>query len=320
MKALIFDKELLLKDNYPKPSPAADEALVKVQLAGICNTDKEIMLGYTPFEGVLGHEFVGVVEDCSNRELVGKRVVGDINIGCGECEFCLKGMPNHCSNRKTLGIHTKDGAFAEYLTIPMKNLHIVPDDVSNENAVFAEPLAAAFNILDNVEIKPTDKVAIIGDGKLGLLISHAISTSTKNLFLIGKHAQKMALVQDILNPVLLSDAKDLSNSFDLVIECTGNDSALVMATDIVKPKGVIVLKSTFAGSVNIDLSLWVQKEIRLVGSRCGRYAPALDYLSDNRIDLTKLIDKTYLIEDWEEAFKAAFRKGALKVLLELNQK
>jgi len=320
MKALIFDKVLALKSDYPKPKPTSEEALVKVLLAGICNTDKEILQGYVSFTGVLGHEFVGVVEECANEGLIGKRVVGDINIGCGDCEFCHKGLPNHCLNRETLGIHTKDGVFAEYLTLPIKNLYILPENVSNETAVFSEPLAAAFNILENIEIKPEHKVAIIGDGKLGLLITHAISTRTKNLFLIGKHPEKMTLVEDIINPIMLSDAKDLNNSFDFVIECTGNVSGLDMAAKIVKPKGTIVLKSTYFGAVELNPSLWVQKEIRIVGSRCGQYEQPLNYLHENKIDLTKLIENTYFIEDWEEAFKAAFKKGALKVLLDFNEK
>jgi len=320
MKALVFDEVLTLKSDFPRPKPASEEALVKVLLAGICNTDKEIMNGYVPFKGVLGHEFVGVVEECVEKDYMGKRVVGDINIGCGDCEFCHKGLPNHCLKRETLGIHIKDGVFAEYLTIPIKNLHIVPESVSSETAVFSEPLAAAFNILENNVILPESKVAIIGDGKLGLLISHAISTRTPNLFLIGKHPEKMALVEDIVNPILLSDVKDLNDRFDFVIECTGNESGFEMAVNIVKSKGIVVLKSTYSGTVEINPSLWVQKEIRIIGSRCGHYEQPLSYLHDNRIDLTKFIEKRYFIEDWEEAFKAAFKKGALKVLLDFNQK
>jgi len=320
MKALIFDKVLALKSDYPKPIPAFDEALVKVLLAGICNTDKEILHGYVPFTGVLGHEFVGIVEDCTKQELIGKRVVGDINIGCGDCDFCHRGLPNHCLNRETLGIHTKDGVFAQYLTIPIKNLHIVPENVSDATAVFSEPLAAAFNILQNTDIKPEHRVAIIGDGKLGLLISHALSTATKNLFLIGKHPEKLALVEDIVNPIMLEEAKDLFDNFDFVIECTGNVSGLDLAGKIVKSKGTIVLKSTYSGAVELNPSIWVQKEIRIIGSRCGQYEEPLNYLSDNRIDLTKLVEETYFIEDWEEAFKTAFKKGALKVLLDFNQK
>lgn len=320
MKALIFDKVLALKSDYPKPTPTSAEALVRVLLAGICNTDKEILQGYTPFKGVLGHEFVGVVEECTDKNLLGKRVVGDINIGCGECEFCQKGLPNHCLNRETLGIHTKDGVFAEYLTIPTKNLFTVPDNVSNVTASFSEPLAAAFNILENNKIKPEDKVAVIGDGKLGLLISHAISTKTKNLFLIGKHPEKMALVEDIAKPTLLSEALELSNNYDFVIECTGNVSGLDLAGKIVKSKGTIVLKSTYSGTVELNPSIWVQKEIKIIGSRCGHYEQPLNYLQNNRIDLTKLVEKTYFIENWEEAFKTAFKKGALKVLLDFNQK
>ncbi len=319
MKALYFDKKLELRKDYPIPVPAKNEALIKVTLAGICNTDKEIMNGYVPFTGILGHEFVGIVTECSQLEFIGKRAVGEINIGCGVCSLCKRGMQNHCPQRKTLGINGKDGVFSEYVTLPIENLLIVPDEISDEEAVFTEPLAAAFNILQNVEISKQDRVAIIGDGKLGQLIVRAVSTTLCDLTLIGKQEKKLELAQDFCKTMILNESDDLENSFDIVIECTGNDAALLFAGNIVRPKGTIVLKSTYAGQIKFNPSLWVRKEIRLIGSRCGHFAPALQFMRESRIDLTKLIDKTFLIDDWEIAFITAFSKGALKVLLKLTK-
>ncbi len=319
MKALYFDKKLELRKDYPIPVPAKNEALIKVILAGLCNTDKEIMNGYVPFTGVLGHEFVGIVTQCSQSEFIGKRVVGEINIGCGVCSLCKKGMQNHCPQRKTLGIHGKDGVFGEYVTLPIENLHIVPDEVSDEEAVFTEPLAAALNILQNVEISKQDKVAVIGDGKLGQLIARVISTTSCDLTMIGKHESKLELAQDFCKTMTLNESADLDNSFDVVIECSGNESALHYATLLVRAKGTIVLKSTYAGNIKINPSLWVIKEIRMTGSRCGPFAPAIKLMQENKMNLTKLINEIFLIEDWENAFKAAFSKGALKVLLKLTK-
>ena len=319
MKALYFDKKLELRKDYPIPVPAENEALIKVTFAGICNTDNEIMNGYVPFIGVLGHEFVGIVTECSQLEFIGKRVVGEINIGCGVCSLCKSGLQNHCPRRKALGIRGKDGVFSEYVTLPIENLLIVPDEISDEDAVFAEPLAAAFNILQNVEISKQDKVVIIGDGKLGQLIARAVSTTSCNLTMIGKHESKLELAQDFCRTMILNESVDLDNSFDIVIECTGYESALHYASLLVCAKGTIVLKSTYAGDIKINPSLWVRKEIRMIGSRCGPFAPALKFMQKNKLDLTKLIDKTFFIEDWKNAFKTAFSKGTLKVLLKLTK-
>ena len=315
MKALYFDKKLEFRKEYPIPVPTENEALIRVILSGICNTDKEIMKGYVPFTGILGHEFVGIVTECSQSELIGKRVVGEINIGCGVCSLCKNEMQIHCPQRKALGIHGKDGVFAEYVTLPIENLLIVPDEIGDEEAVFAEPLAAAFNILQNVEISKQDKVVIIGDGKLGQLIARAVSTTSCDLTMIGKHEKKLELAQQFCKTMILNESAKLENSFDVVIECTGNESALHYAGLIVRAKGTIVMKSTYSCDIKIDPSFWVRKEIRLIGSRCGHFAPALQFMQGNKIDLTKLIDKIYFIDEWKNAFEAAFLKGALKVLL-----
>ena len=293
MKALYFDKKLELRKDYPIPVPAKNEALIKVTLAGICNTDKEIMNGYVPFTGILGHEFVGIVTECSQSEFIRKRVVGEINIGCGVCPLCKKGMQNHCPQRKALGIHGKDGVFAEYVTLPIENLLIVPDEISDEETVFTEPLAAAFNILQNVKISKQDKVVIIGDGKLGQLIARAVSTISCDLTMIGKHEKKLELAQNFCKTMILNESIDLNNSFDVVIECTGNESTLYYASLIVRAKGTIILKSTYAKDIKINPSLWVRKEIRLIGSRCGSFSPALQFMQKNKIDLTKLIVKPF---------------------------
>lgn len=314
MQGLVFDEQGLHYTNeYPQPKLQAGEALIRVTYAGICNTDLEIMRGYKGFHGILGHEFVGVVEACQEEHYIGKRVVGDINIGCGQCALCVAGQPHHCVNRKVLGIAGKDGAFASYITLPVKNLSIVPEKLSDITAVFAEPLAAALEILEQCHIKPTDKVAVIGDGKLGQLIVQVLTLTGCSLTVIGKHPDKLALLQEKARIVVYNPA-EAARIFDLVVECTGNETGLQYAGQIVKPRGKVILKSTFssqAGAIGAD---WVVNEISLTGSRCGPIAGALRLLERSLVAVEPLIGGIYKLSEWEQAFAD---NSGLKILFKL---
>lgn len=318
MKALRFtDGNLNLADV---PMPASDsEALVRVTLSGICNTDIEIVRGYAGFEGTIGHEFVGVVENAPDApELVGKRVVGEINAGCGGCEKCLAGDPRHCAERSVLGIVDRDGAHAEYLTLPSRNLLAVPDAVSDEEAVFAEPLAAAFGIMEQVDILPDTKVAVIGDGKLGLLCAMSLKLRSNDVTLIGKHPEKLALVDGLGLECQMADEMRASkmSSFDVVVEASGSESGFATALDLVRPRGRIVLKSTFYGTPTWAAARVVVDEITIVGSRCGRFAPALALLADGKIPVKRLVTETWPLSDGVGAMARAAEPGVMKILLD----
>lgn len=316
MKALRFTESTLKVADVPKPD-AGSEALVRVVRSGICNTDLEIVRGYAGFEGTIGHEFVGIVEQANARpDLVGKRVVGEINAGCGLCDLCRKGDPRHCPERTVLGIHGRDGAHAEFLTLPAGNLLEVPDNVSDEQAVFAEPLAAAYGITEQVELAPGTKVAVIGDGKLGILCALSLSLLSNNVVLVGKHEEKLTVASKRgVASVLLEDAAKLGRDRDIVVEASGSESGFQTALDLVRPRGKIVLKSTFHGSPTWEASRVVVDEITIVGSRCGRMAPALKLLETGNLRVEDLISEQFDLADGLEAMKTAGRKGVLKVLL-----
>jgi len=317
MKVLFFDKELKLIDNYPVPKPEPNEALIKVKLAGICNTDLEIIKGYMNFKGVLGHEFVGKVEKCSHKDMVGKRVVGEINCSCGRCEYCQQGLKNHCKNRSVLGIYNRDGAFGEYLTLPIANLHVLPEEISDEEAVFIEPLAAACRILEQIQFKHTDEVIVLGDGKLGLLVAQVINMMECNLKVVGKHEPKLAILKKIgIETLLIEEANNLKS--DIVIDCTGSATGFKMATQMVKPTGKIVLKSTIAGTQNINFSPLVVDEITIIGSRCGPFTSAIKLLKAKQVEIKPLISAIYTLNEGLIAFKKAATKGVLKVLLKIG--
>jgi threonine dehydrogenase-like Zn-dependent dehydrogenase len=311
MNALRIDAEGLHLADVPIPA-APDEVLVKVLLSGICNTDLEIVKGYAGFQGTIGHEFVGVAQ---NGELAGRRVVGEINAGCGTCVECLAGDGRHCATRSVLGIVGRDGAHAEYVSLPLGNLIEVPDGVSDEMAVFAEPLAAANGILELVEVTGDTRVAVIGDGKLGLLCAMTLRLHVDELTLIGKHPKKISIAEAVGVRGVLLESIDSSERFDLVIEASGSDGGFSKALDIVKPRGTIVLKSTFSGTPSWNASKVVINEISVVGSRCGRFGPALDLLSQQKIDPTPLISATLPLSDGVNAMRHAAEKGILKVLL-----
>ena len=302
IKGLFFDGKLQYRDDLPEPVPSPGEALVRVLLSAVCNTDLELIKGYKGFRGIPGHEFVGVVEESANPELTGLRVVGDINLGCRECSFCKKGVPNLCAHRRVLGIQDKNGAFAEYITLPAENLFPVPKEVSNEEAVLAEPLAAALEVTGRVHILPSDCVAVIGDGKLGYLVTQVLALTGCNLTVIGKHASNLERLQDYANTVFLENIDAGSETFDAVVECTGNQQGLKLAGELVKPRGTVVLKSTYAGEANITPSLWVVKEVSLVGSRCGPLESALRLMEKGYVQLLPLLGKRYSLAEYENAF------------------
>ncbi len=317
MKALRFAQNTLSVDEIPIPE-RSDEALVRVVRSGICNTDLEIIRGYSGFEGTIGHEFVGVVERSDDvPHLIGRRVVGEINAGCGECVLCTSGDPRHCPARTVLGIAGRDGAHADFLQLPSRNLLEVPHSVTDEQAVFAEPLAAAYGITEQVSIKTESKVVIVGDGKLGLLCAMSLALHSQNVTIVGKHRTKIAIAErsgvigvllDEVNPSMLNQA-------DIVVEASGSESGFAAAIDLVRPRGKIVLKSTFHGSPVWAASRVVVDEINIIGSRCGRMQPALGLLETGAINVDDLIDDEYRLAEGVDAMTRAAGNGALKILL-----
>lgn len=318
MKAVVFDNGLKLDNNYPMPEPKQGEALIKVNTIGICNTDYEITKGYMGYKGVLGHEFTGVVEKAANKELIGKRVVGEINCGCGQCEWCAQGLERHCFNRSTLGIWQREGCFAEYVALPEKNLLEIPQNVSNEEAVFVEPLAAALEILEQIHIPPYKKVIVLGDGKLGLIIALALNASGLDITLVGKHEEKLAIaaVQGVKTK-LLNDLK-IEKAYDFVVEATGSITGFETSLALTKPRGTLILKSTIAASKEFNLAPIVIDEITVLGSRCGQFAPALRMLESKRIDVKPLISDIYPIDKSIEAFERNKEKSSVKVLVKVD--
>lgn len=317
MKALRVENEKLGLIDIPVPNHS-DEALVRVLKSGICNTDIEIAKGYAGFNGTIGHEFVGVVEASRGRpDLVGKRVVGEINVGCGNCLLCAAGDPRHCANRTVLGIKGRDGAHAEYLRLPERNLIELPPEVSDDAAVFAEPLAAAFGITEQVPVERDTKIAVIGDGKLGLLCAMALALSSDHVKIIGKHRAKLAIAERSgVEGVLLTNLSPRMNRyFDMVVEASGSESGFATALDLVRPRGKIVLKSTFHGMPKWEAWRVVVDEVTIVGSRCGRMAPAIELLRRGKIRTEGLISEEYRLSQGLKAMDRASEPGILKVLL-----
>jgi threonine dehydrogenase-like Zn-dependent dehydrogenase len=318
MKALRVEKKKLAVREIERPERGA-EALVRVLLSGICNTDLEIARGYAGFKGTLGHEFVGVVEESPDDTLLGQRVVGEINAGCGECELCRAGDPRHCRSRTVLGIVGRDGSHAEFLRLPLTNLWPVPNRVVDEHAVFAEPLAAACGIMERVAINPSHRVAIIGDGKLGLLCAQAIALTGASTLLIGKHVEKLRIAERRgIETATPKTAAKRKREFDVVVEASGSPSGFVGALELLRPRGTLVLKSTFQGPGKIDeidQARLVVDEITILGSRCGRFQPALDLLKKAAIDIDSLISEEYPLARGVHAMERAGRKGVLKVFL-----
>ena len=319
MRALVLDEELHFVEDYPTPSAVHGEALIRVRMAGICNTDMELVRGYLQFRGVLGHEFVGVVERAPGAEAwEGQRVVGDINAACGVCATCRAGRYTHCPHRTTLGINGRDGALAEYLTLPVANLYAVPEELADEVAVFTEPLAAACEILEQVHVHPSDRVIVLGDGKLGLLCAQVLALTGCDLTAIGRHTEKLDILAGMGITTLCVERGATVAGLplaDVVVEATGHPDGYVTARALVRPRGTLVLKSTYHGTVEAGLTMAVVNEITLVGSRCGPIASALRLLARDAVNVTQLIEARYPFDAMLTAFAHAGRRGALKVLV-----
>ncbi len=320
MKALVYNKELKLDNNYPIPDVKENEVLIKTLMVGICNTDYEITKGYMGYQGVLGHEFVGIVEKTGSnvdKNLINKRVVGEINLACNNCEWCHKGLGRHCPNRSTLGIFKKDGCFSEYFTLPKENVIEISDNIDNETATFTEPLAAAYEILEQLHIRPDSKVALVGDGKLGLCISLVFSALNIDFIHIGKHEEKLNISKSNgVKTMLLSELKDChKKSFDFVIEATGSTGGFELSSSLVKPRGTLVLKSTITAKEGLNLASIVVDEITVVGSRCGQFRPILRLLEQGKINVKPLISGIYSVDDFEKAFEENSKKDTLKILV-----
>jgi len=322
MKALWLEKEkLVFRSDIPLPLESG-EALLRVRLAGICGTDLELLKGYYPFEGIPGHEFVGevvelpetVASDPRFKGWIGMRVVGEINVGCGRCTICRGGMRKHCPERTVLGILNRNGAFAEYVRLPVENLHPVPDEVSDEAAVFTELLAAALQIQQQVQLRPTDRILLIGAGRLGLLIAQVLRHSGSKLRALARYPEQRRLLSSF-GIQAIEEGEAGRQRWDIVIEATGSSHGFDLALEAIRPQGTLVVKSTYAGALTFDMSRLVVNEVTIVGSRCGPFAPALRLLCAKAVDPVPLIAATYRLEDGPAAFEAAAKPGMLKVLL-----
>lgn len=316
MKAVWLEGgRLRLRQDVPMPSPPPGEVLVRVVAAGICNTDLELVRGYYPYSGVLGHEFVGVVD--GDSPLAGRRVVGEINAVCGDCRACREGRRTHCERRTVLGIVRRDGAFAEYLTLPEENLHPVPDDVPTDVAVFTEPLAAALEVQEQVAVTPGTSVLVVGDGKLGQLVAQSLALTGCELRVVGRHPSKLALlaargIRSVTGSTVASGA------FDIAVECTGDASGFELAQRAVRPRGTLVMKSTYAGRLTLDASAIVVNELTLIGSRCGPFPKALALLAASAVDVASLVQARYPLDQALEAMEHARAPEVLKVVLDVS--
>lgn len=301
--------------QIPVPVRAAGSSLIRLLCGGICNTDLELLRGYYGFQGTPGHEFVGEVVESDDPQLEGKRVVGEINLACGKCEFCAQGLGRHCSARTVLGIIKHPGAFAEYLTLPDVNLRMVPDDLPTERAVFTEPVAAACEILEQVQIAPGDPVAVLGDGKLGLLVAQVLAAAGSRVRLFGRHRDKLRIAEragvetEVVTGILPVQA------FHYVVDATGSAEGLKQATAMTKPRGTLIAKSTVHGSVPIDMAAVIVNEITIVGSRCGVFEPALELLRSGRVHVDEMVSDRFALADAPKAFQRAAEKGVVKVLV-----
>jgi len=316
MKGLwLQDRKMTYRSDLPMPVMEPDEVLIKVLLAGVCSTDLEMLRGYYDFTGIPGHEFVGLVQDDNGHpELLGKRVIGDINISCGECECCENQEPSQCMQRRTLGIFDYNGVFAEFCKLPAKNLTVVPDSVSDVLAVFTEPTAAAMRILDQVQVKPSDRVIVVGAGRLGLLIVQALKNTGCDLKVVVRRAEPAAILSGLGIAAVYAD--EIRGSLaDIVVEVTGSPEGYELSRSLTRARGTLVLKSTFAGDVSVNLSKLVVDEITLVGSRCGNYPAGLRALSSGLVQVGEMVDSVFSLEQGLEAIARAGEPGVLKVLV-----
>ncbi len=313
MRALLIDRELSLRKDYPDPAPVPGESVVRVRMAGICGTDLELARGYMGYRGVPGHEFVGEVIDTANPVLAGRRVVGEINAACGRCERCIAGLGRHCPNRSVLGIAGRDGAFADYLRLPDENLLAAPDSIPDEAAVFVEPVAAIYEIFEQTHLRRDARVAILGDGRLGALAGLVLRAEDYAPTIGGHHRAKLDRLAALGLEVELEN--ELEPGFDVVIDCTGQGAGLNRALELVRPRGKLILKSTAAAGATLNLARAVVDEVTIIGSRCGRFAPALDALASGKLDPRPLVSAVYPLDDAVAAFSAAGHPPNFKVLL-----
>ena len=317
MLALTFTDAVRLRGDYPRPKAGADDVLIAIRMAGVCRTDLEIVKGYMHFSGVMGHEFVGTVVE-GPPAWRDKRVVGEINCVCSQCELCRSGLSNHCSSRTVIGIDGRDGAFAEFMALPAANLHEVPQSVRDEEAVFVEPLAAAFQIVRQVQFTPRQNVIILGDGRLGQLVARVMKLRVDRPVLVGKHPTKLeAAEKQGIQAVSVEDFTPAGQA-EVVIDATGTVSGLQMAIKTVQPRGTIVLKSTFAADAGLDLAPLVINEVTVVGSRCGPFGDALGALSRREVDVSALISKRFPLREGLAALDAAKAPGNIKVLIDVG--
>ena len=315
MRAIVLDDQVTVVTGRATPIPAAGEVLVRVTRAGVCETDLQLIKGYMGFRGVLGHEFVGVAE---SGPFAGRRVVGEINCACWNCDTCRKGLPTHCPNRTVLGILNHDGAFADVIAVPQRNLHIVPDALSDDVAVFTEPVAAAFQIPVQITIGRKDRIAVLGDGRLGNLCAQVLPSLSDHVLVIGKHPEKLAILSAMgIATMLLSDSME-ERAFDIVVDCTGSESGLPTALRMVRPRGTIVLKTTVAGQQALAWAPFVIDEVTLVGSRCGPFDQALVALEQGHVKVEPLISERFDLSRGLDALARAQTKGILKVLIDVT--
>jgi len=315
MRALVFDGKLALRE-IDNPVPKPGEALIRVSLAGICGTDLEILKGYSAFRGVIGHEFVGRVVEAEEAAWIGERVVGEINVSCGECAWCLRGLGRHCPRRTVMGIVNRPGCFAEYVVLPLRNLHQVPAGVPDEVAVFVEPLAAAAEVLAQVRLEPGTGVVVLGDGRLGLLVAQVLKNAGAQVMLVGKHTWKLELARPWGVRAMTQSQNELpAASVPVVVEATGSPRGLEEALRLVEPRGTVVMKSTFHDPARFDATKLVVDEVTLIGSRCGDFYTALDLLQHGQIRVQPLLTKVFPLEESLEAFEYLGRTACLKVCL-----
>jgi len=317
VRAIVFEGEqVFVRTDRPEPTPVTGETLVRVLRAGVCETDLQLIRGYMGFRGVLGHEFVGIAE---HGPFAGRRVVGEINCSCWQCETCLAGRPTHCPNRTTIGIFKHDGAFADFIAVPQRNLHLVPDSISTDAAVFTEPVAAAFQIPAQLTLGRNDRVVVLGDGRLGNLCAQVLAGVCNHVIAVGKHPEKLALLRTLnIQTVLLTDLP-LERMADVVVDCTGSESGLPLALQLVRPRGTVVLKTTVAGTQQMAWAPIVIDEITIVGSRCGPFDRALTALAGGRISVQPLISRRFDLSQGVEALEAAKGNAVLKVLLDVAE-
>ncbi len=314
MRAVVFDGSIALQMDRPEPIPVQGEVLVRVVRAGICETDLQLMRGYMGFRGILGHEFVGVA---STGPLAGRRVVGEINCCCWRCDTCRRGLNTHCPNRSVIGILNHDGAFADLVAVPQRNLHEVPESLPDDVAVFTEPVAAAFQVTAQVPIRRDDRVVVLGDGRLGNLCAQVLAGVSSHVLVVGKHRSKLALLGDLGISTALLDDVGRERTADVVVDCTGSESGLPTALALVRPRGTIVLKTTVAGAQTLAWAPVVIDEVTIVGSRCGPFDRALTALESGRVDVRPLISDRFGLQDAVAALDRASAKSVLKVLLEM---